>query len=84
MKASESIHFSRTSQPPRFTPRRKGIFALAVGVTEGAVVEDGIEVVVGFAMTEEMVEGMAGTEAEVECVSEDDERTVGNGREAVV
>jgi hypothetical protein len=25
VKASLSIHFSRTSQPPRFTPRRNGI-----------------------------------------------------------
>jgi len=41
LKVSLFIHFSRTSQPPRFTPRRKGMVVLA-GV-EGVGV--GIEVV---------------------------------------
>lgn len=38
MKASLSIHFSRTSQPPKLTPRRNGI-AEAVAVAEVLVDE---------------------------------------------
>jgi hypothetical protein len=48
---SEAIHFSRTSQPPRFTPRRKGIevpLGAATGVdVSGAVVGDGAVLVLG-------------------------------------
>jgi hypothetical protein len=45
LKRSLSIHFSRTSQPPRFTPRRKGIEVLDVAV----VVVDGLEELVEVA-----------------------------------
>jgi hypothetical protein len=38
-KASSFIHFSRTSQPPRFTPRRKGIFVLE-GIEAAEICED--------------------------------------------
>ena len=48
---SEAIHFSRTSQPPRFTPRRKGIEVSLGAATDvdvsGAVVGDGVALVLG-------------------------------------
>lgn len=50
MKTSLSIHFSRTSHPPKFTPRRKGI-VVAVAEMEilvEDVVEDEVEVELDF------------------------------------
>lgn len=56
LKASEFIHFSRTSQPPKLTPRRKvvEVFAGAEGagveieeVMDEAAAEEGVAVVEG-------------------------------------
>lgn len=62
VKASLSIHFSRTSQPPRLTPRRNGI-DVAVAVAEVLVNEvvevdvEGVEVDLDFdVVTETNVE----------------------------
>jgi hypothetical protein len=54
---SSFIHFSRTSQPPRLTPRRKGILVLAGGdgVT-GVDVELGLELLLLERNFEEVVE----------------------------
>lgn len=67
VKRSPSIQDSRTSQPPRLTPRRNGIVVLATDVVEGAVVvndEASEEVTVGTTllgveiMDEEIVGGI--------------------------
>lgn len=53
VKASGFIHFSRTSQPPRFTPRRKG----TVVFVDEVAVEDGVVDAVGVAGASEVRDG---------------------------
>lgn len=68
-KSWSFIHFSATSQPPRLTPRRKGVLVTAVALEAAGGGEVALEL--GFEAVDEVFDGLAAPALELEDADDD-------------